>query len=117
MRICFLVLAIALSLSVQPAPPARPGTTIDQRIHAAIDTFPGSVSLYARNLDTGASYELRADDPVPTASTIKLPIMVELFAEEKEGKLDWNQKLSLTETDKVSGTGVLTELSAETPCR
>ncbi len=31
--------------------------------------------------------------PVPTASTIKLPIMVELFAEAEEGKLDWNQKL------------------------
>jgi beta-lactamase class A len=112
MRICFLVLAIALSLSMQPAPPALPGTTIDQEIHAAINSFPGNVSLYARNLNTGASYELRADDPVPTASTIKLPIMVELFAEEKEGKLDWNQKLPLTDPDKVSGSGVLTELSA-----
>src|SRR5271156_1717659 len=105
MRLCFLVLAIALSLSVQPAPPALPGTAIDQKIHAAIDTFPGNVSLYARNLDTGASYELRADDPVPTASTIKLPIMVELFAEEKEGKLDWNRKLPLSDPDKVSGSG------------
>jgi beta-lactamase class A len=91
---------------------ANGGATTDQRIRAALQGFPGSVSLYARNLDTGVSYELRADAPVPTASTIKLPIMVELFAQAKEGKLDWNQKLPLTDQDKVSGSGVLTELSA-----
>jgi beta-lactamase class A len=37
--------------------------------------------------------------------------MVELFAQANEGKLDWNQKLELTDRDKVSGSGVLTELS------
>ena len=85
--------------------------TVDHRIQAAIKDFPGNVSLYARNLDTGVSYELRADEAVPTASTIKVPIMVELFAEAEEGKLDWTQKLELTDQDKVSGSGVLTELS------
>jgi beta-lactamase class A len=93
------------------AAPAKSTVTIDQRVHAAIQGFPGAVSLYAKNLDTGTSFELRADAPVPTASTIKLPIMVELFAEAEERKLDWNQKLQLTDYDKVSGTGVLTELS------
>jgi beta-lactamase class A len=91
---------------------AAEGTvTIDHRVQAAIQGFPGSVSLFAKNLETGKSYELRADAPVPTASTIKLPIMVELFAEAEEGKLNWNQKLELTDNDKVSGSGVLTELS------
>jgi beta-lactamase class A len=106
-----LVLALA---SPRPAPASQPKSTvtIDHRVQTAIQGFPGAVSLYAENLDTGASYALRADDPVPTASTVKLPIMVELFAEAEEGKLDWNQKLELTDQDKVSGTGVLTELSA-----
>jgi len=105
-----LVLALA---SPRPAPASQPKSTvtIDHRVQTAIQGFPGAVSLYAKNLDTGASYALRADDPVPTASTIKLPIMVELFAEAEEGKLDWNQKLELIDQDKVSGTGVLTELS------
>jgi beta-lactamase class A len=103
-----------LSLSAWPAmaaAQAKSNVTLDQRVQTAIQGFPGSVSLYAKNLDTGASYELRADAPVPTASTIKLPIMVELFAEEEERRLDWNQKLELSDQDKVSGSGVLTELS------
>jgi beta-lactamase class A len=110
----FLVTSmLVLAVTSRPAAAARAESTvtIDQRVQAAIRGFPGSVSLYAKNLDTGTSYELRADAPVPTASTIKLPIMVELFAEAEEGKLDWNQKLQLTDHDKVSGTGVLTELS------
>jgi beta-lactamase class A len=90
---------------------AQSTVTIDHRVQTAIQGFPGAVSLYAKNLDTGISYELRADSPVPTASTIKLPIMVELFAEAEEGKLDWNQKLQLTDQAKVSGSGVLTEFS------
>jgi beta-lactamase class A len=103
----------ALSLAIWPARAEQANGTaaVDRRVQAAIQGFAGSVSMYARNLDTGVSYELRADAPVPTASTIKLPIMVELFAEAKEGKLDWNQKLELTDQDKVSGSGVLTELS------
>jgi beta-lactamase class A len=88
-----------------------PAATTDQRIQEAIKSFPGNVSLYAKNLDTGATYQLRGDDPVPTASTIKLPIMIELFAEAEAGKLDWNQKLTLTEQDKTPGSGVLTEFS------
>jgi beta-lactamase class A len=106
----FLV-SSTLLLAFTAAGQAKSTVTIDQRIQTAIQGFPGAVSLYAKNLDSGTSYELRADVPVPTASTIKLPIMVELFAEVEQGKLDWNQKLELTDRDKVSGSGVLTEFS------
>jgi len=103
-RLLPVVLIVGLNQSAAAA-------TIDQQVRAAIQNFPGVVSIYAKNLDTGLTYELRADTPVPTASTIKLPIMVELFAEAKEGRLDFSQKLQLTDQDKVSGSGVLTELS------
>ena len=105
------MLLLAYTPRPEVAGQAKGTVTIDHRVQTAIQGFPGSVSLFAKNLDTGVSYELRADAPVPTASTIKLPIMVELFAEAEEGKLDWNQKLELTDQDKVSGSGVLTELS------
>jgi len=109
LRASFSIL-IAFTLSAANVS-AQTIVAIDQKIQAAIKSFPGTVSLYAKNLDTGASYELRADAPVPTASTIKLPIMVELFAEAEQGKLNWNQKLTLTEQDKTPGSGVLTEFS------
>jgi beta-lactamase class A len=65
------------------------------------------------NLQTGPAYSFCADAAVPTASTIKLPIMIELFYEASEGRIDWNQKLQLTEAEKASGSGILNELSAK----
>jgi beta-lactamase class A len=108
-----LIFLFVLGLVGWPATAQQtdPATALDHRMQTAIQGFSGNVSLYAKNLDTGASYGFRADAPVPTASTIKLPIMVELFAEAKEGRLDWSQKLMLTDQDKVSGSGILTELS------
>lgn len=84
---------------------------IDQRVHAAISSFPGTVSLYAKNLDTGEAYGLRENDRVRTASTIKLPIMTAVFDAVEQGRAKWTDTLTLTTTDKVSGSGVLREFS------
>ncbi|MGH9582850.1 MAG: serine hydrolase, partial [Bryobacteraceae bacterium] len=80
------VLAMAIFCAVASA--QTPGNArLDSQIKKEIQGFPGRVSLYAVNLDTGASYGIAADEPVRTASTIKLPIMVECFFEASQGKL------------------------------
>ena len=48
--------------------------TLPEALKARIGNFPGTVSLYAKNLDTGATLSINGADPVRTASTIKLPI-------------------------------------------
>lgn len=101
-------------LNVAPrcaAQPTNGGTQLSERVQSLIARFPGTVGIDAVNLKSGATFSFHADDPVPTASTIKLPIMIELFYEAAEGHLDWNQKLELSDAEKVSGSGVLTELS------
>ncbi len=93
-------------------------STLDSKIKAKIAGFNGHVSLYAKNLEHGATYALDADTPVRTASTIKLPIMIECFAEASEGKLDLAEGIQLTEDEKVSGSGILQDLSVrEYPLR
>jgi beta-lactamase class A len=82
---------------------------LDQRVRAEVARFKGKVSLFAKNLDTGAVYELGADDRVQTASTIKLAIMVEAFARVSEGKAKWTDELVLTKEKKVGGSGILAE--------
>lgn len=84
---------------------------LDGIVQAKIQGFAGRVSLYAKNLDSGAIYALRADEPVRTASTIKLPIMVECFWEAAQGKLKLSEPLTLTQGEKVSGSGILEDLS------
>ena len=45
---------------------------------------------------------------MPTASLIKLPVMVEAYWQATEGKVKFDAKLTLTKDDKVPGSGVLT---------
>lgn len=85
--------------------------TLDARVRAEVSQFKGKVSLFAKNLDTGAVYELGADDRVPTASTIKIAVMVEAFARVSEGKAKWTDELILTKEKKVGGSGILGEFA------
>jgi beta-lactamase class A len=82
---------------------------LDARVRAEVAAFKGKVSLYAKNLDTGEVYELGGDVRVPTASTIKIAIMVEAFARVNEGKAKWTDELVLIKEKKVGGSGILGE--------
>jgi beta-lactamase class A len=76
-------------------------------LRSRIDGFSGTVTLYAKNLDTGAAIGIRESEPVRTASTIKLPILLSVFDAVARGKAKWTEPLTLTAADKVSGSGVL----------
>lgn len=89
----------------------KPDPALDSAVKARIGKFPGTVTLAAKNLSTGAAYALSAEQPTRTASTIKLAIMIECFYEAAEGKLKWTEPIKLTQDEKVSGTGILQDLS------
>jgi beta-lactamase class A len=107
MRFNFILAAAMACASIPGA--AAP---LDDAIKAKIDGFHGHVSLYAKNLDSGAAYGLAAEEPVRTASTIKLPILIECFSEAAEGKLNLGEMITLPEDEKVSGSGILQDLTA-----
>jgi beta-lactamase class A len=84
---------------------------LDDQVKPLVASFKGKVSLFAKNLDTGETYALNPDERVRTASTIKIAVMIEAFARVAEGKIKWTDEVVLTKEKKVSGSGILTELS------
>ena len=88
--------------------------TLDEKIKTEIDGFSGKVWIYAKNLDTGVDYALRADEQVRTASTIKLPIMTEVFHQVAQGKINWTDEIVLTKEKRQGGAGILSEFSDNT---
>jgi beta-lactamase class A len=72
--------------------------------------FQGKVGLYAVNMKTGETVAINPDQPVQTASVIKLPIMVETFAEVAAGQRSLEDKLVLSKDNQVPGSGILTQL-------
>jgi beta-lactamase class A len=107
--ICLLTLSVLAAAQKPQQPVVDP--QLDQRIKAEIADFKGKVWIYAKNLDTGKDYGLRPDEHVRTASTIKLPIMVEVFRQVAEGRIAWSDQFELTKANKVGGSGILNEFS------
>jgi len=83
---------------------------LQKELNALATQHKGKVALYAKNLKTGDTVAIDPDVAVPTASVIKLPIMVEAFYEVKAGKLKLDERLKLTKENQVEGSGVLTLL-------
>src|SRR5215510_7660173 len=98
-----LVLLCSISVTAQ--------TSLDDQVKPIVASFKGKVSLFAKNLDTGETYALNPDERVRTASTIKIAVMIEAFARVSEGKVKWTDEVVLTKERKVSGSGILNELS------
>ena len=72
----------------------------------------GQLSFAARDLQTGATLRYQSGRKCKTASVVKLPILVHTALSVAEGNLAWDDVLTLTETEKVPGAGVLTQLTA-----
>lgn len=99
-----ILVAVLLSLlSVQVF-----ASNLQDALNALAAQHKGKVALFAKDLKTGSTVAIDPDVPVPTASVIKLPIMVEAFYEIKAGKHRLDERLKLTKDNQVEGSGVLT---------
>src|SRR5256885_10374043 len=85
-------------------------SSLDARVRAETTPFKGKVFLYAKNLDTGQTYSYNGDERVRTASTIKIAVMIEVWARIAEGKAKWSDELVLTKAARYAGSGILPEL-------
>ncbi len=82
---------------------------LESRLAPLIKAHKGKVAIAVKHLDTGESFFLNADDPMPTASLIKLPVMIEVYQQVQEGKVRMTDTVTLREEDKVTGSGILTD--------
>jgi beta-lactamase class A len=71
----------------------------------------GIVGVAAKHLETGKRVSHNAETVFFTASTLKVPLLVELYRQVDAGIIDVNQRVDLTDALRVPGSGVLKELS------
>ncbi|HUR94612.1 MAG TPA: serine hydrolase [Gemmatimonadales bacterium] len=65
----------------------HPDRRLQRELEALTREFHGEVGIYVRHLRTGATVAIQADDTFPTASMIKVPIMVGVFDAISQGRL------------------------------
>ena len=117
--------ARAQSAGAGPAAPAAPAATArgaaapaavrtradTAALHRTLDSLAeahrGVVGYTVHNLDTGERLERRGDEPFPTASLIKVPILVALHDRVAKGELALTDPIRVARVDKVPGAGQL----------
>ena len=105
---CLLAGMVAVAVAVAAPSPARADDSLESSLMPLIKAHKGKVAVAVKNLDTGESFAYHADEPMPTASLIKLPIMVEAYRQASEKKVDLATTVTLKKEDKVPGSGILT---------
>lgn len=88
-----------------------PQQTPPQRLQSAIETLTRSVNatwgIYVKSLETGEEVAINADRQMETMSTIKIPLMVEVFEQIKAGKFRLADKYTFAQADSQPGTGTI----------
>ena len=82
--------------------------SLSQKLSSLLKTHEGHVAVAIKHLATGERFEFEANRTMPTASLIKIAVMVEAYRQADAGRIDLEQRITLLAGDKVPGSGILT---------
>ena len=103
-------LILLLGAALMQPPARQTPSDIEQRVTALVAAFRGTIGVAATDLVSGEEIAVNADVRFPTASTIKVAVMVEAYQQAATGALTLDTTLALRDEDKVGGAGVLNGL-------
>ncbi|HEU5041403.1 MAG TPA: serine hydrolase [Gemmatimonadales bacterium] len=101
-----LAAALGLGACAGPAPSSTPvpaargraDPELQRRLEELAGTVRGRVGIYVRHLRTGRTAAVNPDEAFPTASMVKVPILIGTFDAIERGRLAFNQPLIYTDS-------------------
>jgi len=107
-RICTLMILLPVA-TTQAAECIAQTRSLASRLKPLISSHRGDVAVAVKHLKTGKTFFHRENEPMPTASLIKFPVMVEAYRQAEAKKIDLDRFVELKADDKVPGSGILTQ--------
>ena len=102
--------------AAQHVPAPKHDTRLEARLQQLVAPFRGTVGIYVSNLRTGRYAAIRGDEVFPTATMIKVPIMLTLFQQIQDGRLGWLDTLTYRDSLLYAGEDdLLGKLRDSTP--
>lgn len=84
-----------------------------QQIAEEMQTIPGHLGFYYKNLVTGYEFGIQEEEAYLAASVIKLPLYLHILRQWAEGILHPDDLLTITEADKMPSCGALSLFTGE----
>jgi beta-lactamase class A len=103
--VLFAIGVAVASASTQAQSAVQPLERLRLQIQQALPAARGDVGVAVKHLESGMEIAVRADEPFPLASSYKLPILVEVYAQQRAGKLSFDEMYQLKPNDQHIGSG------------
>ena len=77
------------------------------KIEILIKGFKGNIGVYVKNIRKGSIVSINADSIFPTASMIKVPILIGIMDKISKGELNYHQELIYKDSLLYEGVDIL----------
>lgn len=121
-KLRFAGLILVLAAAVSGAAPARtipapnpgdpPLARLESQLAAILKTSPGTIGVAIKHLESGRGLALNGDTPLPMASVVKVPILVEVLAQVREGRFGLGDEWTVQPADQFYDGSLLSDLEA-----
>ena len=85
----------------------KPDAVLQKKLTEAVKGFKGTVGIYVRNLKTGQTASLNADSVFPTASMVKVPILIGMLDKIDKGELHYHDDVIYRDSLLYAGEDIL----------
>jgi beta-lactamase class A len=102
-QLLFLLISIPWSASFSQTPDKKLLSLLEKTVAG----FNGDIGIYVKNLKTGKTTAINSDTIFPTASIVKVPILVGVMDKIHKGELDYDQELIYKDSLLYEGVDIL----------
>ena len=83
---------------------------LESELHELLAGFPGVAGVCIQEIGGQNRISINGSEPFPTASTIKIHVLAQLFVKAEQGELDMHRRIVVTQEMRVPGSGILSHL-------
>jgi len=104
------LLAFIFVVALVPAQAQKVNKKLQQELETLTTGFKGDVGIYVKDLHTGKMASINADSIYPTASMVKVPILIGIMDKLNKGELKYHQELTYKDSLFYAGSDLLASL-------
>jgi beta-lactamase class A len=103
-RLFFLLAAFVITATVSAQ---KRDKKLQAKVEELLKGFNGDVGVYVKNLTNGKTAAINADTVFPSASIVKIPILVGVMDKMNRGELSYHQSLTYKDSLLYAGVDIL----------
>ena len=104
------LLAFIFVVALLPVQAQKINKKLQQQLETLTTGFKGDVGIYVKDLHTGKFASINADRIFPTASMVKVPILIGIMDKLNKGELKYHQELTYKDSLFYAGSDLLASL-------